>query len=159
MNPYASQLGNRDPLEVIAETPMKLHSLADRLGSKGMERPWAPGKWTGRQILCHLADCELIFGARFRQTIAEDHHTIQPFDQDKFANNYAGYKTETALAAFSAVRNWNLAFIRQLGPDEFSKPVTHPERGRMTFKMLVETMAGHDLNHLRQIEALAQGSR
>jgi uncharacterized damage-inducible protein DinB len=158
MNPYASQLGNRDPLEVIAATPKKLQFLADQLGPKRIEQPWARGKWSGRQILCHLADCELVFAFRFRQTIAEDHHVIQPFDQDRYAASYSAYKADAALAAFSAVRNWNLAFVRQLSPEMFSKAVTHPERGAMTFKTLVETMAGHDLNHLRQIETLAQNS-
>jgi hypothetical protein len=36
-----------------------------------------------------------------------------------------------------------------------SKPVTHPERGQMTFQVLIETMAGHDLNHLKQFESIA----
>jgi hypothetical protein len=38
---------------------------------------------------------------------------------------------------------------------ELSKPLTHPERGTMTFQVLIETMAGHDLNHLGQMEAIA----
>jgi DinB superfamily len=59
-----------------------------------------------------------------------------------------------ALAAFSAVRQWNLAFIGGLKPADFDKPLNHPERGDMTLQVVVETMAGHDLNHLRQVEAL-----
>jgi len=45
--------------------------------------------------------------------------------------------------------------LKNVPPATFSKPVTHPERGTMTFKVLLETMAGHDLNHLRQLEAIA----
>jgi hypothetical protein len=59
-----------------------------------------------------------------------------------------------ALAAFSAVRQWNLAFIKGLKPVDFNKPLNHPERGDMTLQVVVETMAGHDLNHLRQVEAI-----
>jgi hypothetical protein len=36
-----------------------------------------------------------------------------------------------------------------------NKPVTHPERGTMTFQTIVETMAGHDLNHLAQLKKIA----
>ena len=89
-----------------------------------------------------------------RQALAEDHHVIQPFDQDSWAKNYAAYDLPEALEAFKSFRHWNLKLINAQPPAAFDKPVTHPERGAMTFRTLVETMAGHDLNHLRQIEAL-----
>ena len=88
-----------------------------------------------------------------RQTLAEDHHVIQPFDQDSWARNYNAYDAESAVALFTAVRQWNLMLIRSLDAAVFSKPVSHPERGQMTFQTLVETMGGHDRNHLLQLEA------
>jgi len=63
-----------------------------------------------------------------------------------------------ALAVFSAVRGWNLALLDAVSPEEFSKTLNHPERGDMTFQTVVETMGGHDLNHLRQLEAIASQS-
>ncbi len=154
-NPYTSFLGSRDPLGVIAASPGQLTTLLLPLGSDGVERSLAPGKWSARQILCHLADCEVVFAFRLRQTLAEDHHVIQPFDQDKWAATYGAYDVPSALAVFSAVRRWNLALIRAVPPGTFSKRVTHPERGEMNFRFIVETMAGHDLNHIKQIEAIA----
>jgi len=59
------------------------------------------------------------------------------------------------LATFSAVRAWNVAFLRSVLPDAYDRPVTHPERGEMTFRTLVETMGGHDLNHVKQIASIA----
>jgi hypothetical protein len=53
------------------------------------------------------------------------------------------------------VRHWNLALLETIPPEAFSKKLTHPERGEMTFQVLVETMAGHDLNHLQQIRSIA----
>jgi hypothetical protein len=156
MNPYAKYLDGREPMAVLADTPGLLRLLLDAGGSAVAERALAPGKWTVRQILCHLADTELAFAFRLRQAAAEPHHVIQPFDQDAWALNYGAFDSYAALAAFAAVRNWNLALIGTLPAATFSKPVTHPERGRMTFQVLVETMAGHDLNHLGQIERIAQ---
>ncbi len=155
MNPYASYLGDQDPLKVIAATAKQLERLTETLGPEGLQRALAPGKWSAREILCHLADCELVFAFRLRQTLAEDHYVIQPFDQDQWASKYGAYEASAALAVFSSTRQWNLAFIRAAGPAALSKPVRHPERGEMTFQVLVETMAGHDLNHLRQLEAIA----
>jgi hypothetical protein len=53
------------------------------------------------------------------------------------------------------VREWNLALIRAASPADLAKAVTHPERGTMTFQTIVETMAGHDRNHMKQMEAIA----
>ena len=155
MNPYASHLGQRKPLEVITQTSGRLESLLETIGPERAERAPAPGKWCAREILCHLADCETVFAFRLRQTLAEDHHIIQPFDQDKWAAQYRAFDTQAALAVFRIVRNWNLALLRSVAPSALDKPVNHPERGDMTFQVLIETMAGHDLNHIRQIEAIA----
>jgi uncharacterized damage-inducible protein DinB len=156
MNPYASYLGEKAPLSVIAETPQRLQSLLTKIGVDRSGQSPAPGKWSAREILCHLADCELVFAFRLRQTLAEPHHVIQPFDQDDWAKMYGAYDAPTALAVFSSTRKWNLALIRAVPDADYSKPVTHPERGAMTFGVVVETMAGHDINHIRQIEAIAQ---
>lgn len=155
MNPYASQLGGRDARGTISETPEELAQLVQRLGPDGLQRPLAPGKWSPREILCHLADTEIAFAFRLRQALAEPHHTIQPFDQDAWAWNYAQLDGNAALATFAALRRWNVALIESAPQEAYSKEVTHPERGTMTFQTLVETMAGHDLNHLRQLEKLA----
>jgi hypothetical protein len=80
---------------------------------------------------------------------------MQPFDQDRWAANYAAYDAGAALAVFSAVRAWNLALLRSLPAEAFARKVSHPERGEMTFQTIVETMGGHDLNHLKQLERIA----
>jgi hypothetical protein len=154
-NPYAPNLGNRNPQEVIASTPARLETLFNKLGAKGAEQSLAPGKWSARQILCHLADCEMVFGFRLRQALAEENHVIQPFDQDQWAKNYATLETRAALAVFSSVRNWNLALLRTATPQMLAKKLSHPERGEMTFQTIIETMGGHDLNHLTQLETIA----
>jgi hypothetical protein len=155
VNPYAIFLNGRDPRDVIAETPTKLSALAGRLGADGVERSLAPGKWSVRQILCHLADCEIVFAFRLRQALAEPNHVIQPFDQDQWSKPYASLEAGAALDVFSAVRRWNLALLETASPEDFVKRLSHPERGEMTFQTVVETMGGHDLNHLGQIETIA----
>lgn len=153
-NPYAAQLGKQDPLTVLSDTPRRLRAFHELLGHAGLDQPWAPGKWTGTQIFCHLADCEIAFGFRYRQALAEPHHMVQPFDQDGWAKQYP-LSPELALQTFSALREWNLSLLRNATEHDLEKPVAHPERGQMTFRNLIETAAGHDLNHLQQLEKLA----
>ena len=154
LNPYASHLGSCNAREVIAETPTRLYQLIANLGTRANEAP-APGKWSAREIACHLADCEVVFAFRLRQAIAEDGHVVQPFDQDKWAKNYASYDTGLALRVFSTLRGWNITFLSTVTEQQIEKKFTHPERGEMTFRVLIETMAGHDLNHLKQVEAIS----
>ena len=154
LNPYATHLGTREARDVIETTALELHRLAGRIGPSRMTVA-PPGKWSARDLLCHLADSEIVFAFRLRQALAEDHHVIQPFDQDRWARTYANADANAALATFEAVRNWNVALLKTLRPEQFEKRLTHPERGEMTFQTVVETMAGHDLNHLKQLEAIA----
>jgi hypothetical protein len=156
LNPYAKFLDGR-PLEAILSATS--HEIANKLQMIGPEKssePPAPGKWSPAEIVCHLADCEIAFAFRLRQTLAEDHHVLQPFDQEKWAAPYPGIAARDALAAFTALRTWNLKLIAKMLPGSASKPVTHPERGSMTFQTIVETMAGHDLNHLEQLKRMAK---
>ncbi|MBZ5525266.1 MAG: DinB family protein [Acidobacteriia bacterium] len=155
LNPYASYLGNANPVEVIGSTPGRLAGLAQKLGKERVGKSPAPGKWSPREIFCHLADCEIVFAYRLRQTLAEPNHVIQPFDQELWAKNYAAYDADSALALFSAARRWNLAMINSVPKADHAKTVTHPERGTMTFATIFETIAGHDINHLQQLEKIA----
>jgi hypothetical protein len=154
-NPYDRFLDGR-PLEaILATTPAEIADLLKAIGPEKVSTSPAPGKWSAAEIVCHLADCELVFGFRLRQTLAEDAPTVQPFDQDKWAATYAGIPAAQALEVFSAMRGWNRLLIGAALPEAAERVVTHPERGAMTFKTLVETMAGHDLNHLAQLRRLA----
>ena len=155
MNPYASYLGDKNPSEVIAATPGKIAAILGNLSAEQVNRTPAPGKWSIREILCHLADCEMVFAFRIRQTLAEPHHVVQPFDQDYWAKPYAVYTAQAALSTFTAVREWNVSLVRSLAAEDFARPMTHPERGTMTLQTVVETMGGHDINHLQQIEGIA----
>jgi hypothetical protein len=151
-NPYASHLGNQDPMRVLAETPARLQQLAASLRGQ-INTPRAPGKWSPREILCHLADCEIDDAVRYRRALADDNYIIQPFNQERWAKSYEVYTAKHAIQLFTVVREWNLALLRSLTVDQLARAVTHPERGTMLLKTMIETAAGHDLNHLTQLEA------
>lgn len=155
LNPYAKFLDDRPLTTILSGTSHEIANKLQMIGPERISEPPAPGKWSPAEIVCHLADCEIAFGFRLRQTLAEDHHVLQPFDQEKWAAPYEGIPAKDALAAFSALRQWNLQLIANALPTSGSKPVTHPERGTMTFQTIVETMAGHDLNHLAQLKRIA----
>jgi len=155
LNPYDKFLDGR-PLDIIlSESPDAIASLLQAIGPAKTATSPAPGKWSPVEIVAHLADCEIAFGFRLRQTLAEENHVMQPFDQDKWAGHYGGVNADDALATFTALRRWNLPLIAKALPASANRAVTHPERGTMTFLTIVETMAGHDLNHIGQLARIA----
>ena len=154
-NPYDKFLDGRPVDEILASTADKIAEYLEVIGHGRTAVAPAPGKWSAAEIVSHLADCEIVFGFRLRQTLAEDEPTIQPFDQEKWAKTYPGVPARLALETFTELRKWNLHLIRAAMPAAAGKKMTHPERGTLTFATVVETMAGHDLNHLGQLECIA----
>jgi len=151
-HPYAQILGDRDPIEVLTATQQSVPALAQMLGPEGMKRTYAPGKWTAAQVLAHLADCEIAFGFRIRQIVSEPELPIQPFDQDRWAQHYAGMDGLEAARVFEVLRAWNLSLFELLGSSDLEKAADHPERGRETADTVIRIMAGHTLHHLAQLE-------
>src|ERR1700722_19369573 len=149
-NPYAYAAEGHDPLKVLAETLAKLEKVFAASTAEQLEARPAPGKWNVREVLAHLADCEIAFSFRLRQTRGGE-QAIQPFDQDAWARAYSSYSAAQAVKTFAALRAWNVAFLSTLSEDEKQLPAHHPERGDLTLWTIVETMAGHDRHHLAKM--------
>src|ERR1700677_1335601 len=125
VNPYDKFLDGRSLEAILPATAGEVGALSPGLGAGGRRGP--------AQIVAHLADCGLVFAFRLRQTLAEDAPLIQPFDQDKWAATYTGVPANQALEVFTAMRGWNLRLIGLSLPHAAARPLTHPERGTMTF--------------------------
>ncbi len=152
--PYVHLLEDRDPAEVMRETSARLSDLLKLLTAEQIEHKPGPKRWSVREILCHLADCEVAWAWRLRFIYGADNPTLQPFEQDPWARAYdgVGYTTTAARATWTAIRAWNLALIEGLSEDEKRRPATHPELGPVTLWNIVEIVAGHDLHHLNSLE-------
>ena len=154
-------LGGQHPLRVQGATPQKIKRLIRRLTPAEMRRRPAKGKWSIAEILAHLADTELVGGYRMRTILSKSGTPIQAFDQDDWARDgqYARRDPRHSLAVFKTLREANLRLLKSLSPKKWSNYGNHAERGKETIRRVVEMFAGHDLNHLKQIEAQAKRKR
>ena len=159
MNPYQASLGAQDPVVALAETPERIRELIGRMGRADFTRPLAPGKWNAREILVHLAHTEMAFGFRVRLALSIDSYVVQPFDQEAFMAREPLVEAPAALAAYYAMRHWNLPLFRSLDAAERAKSLHHPERGPMTIADVLGWLAGHELHHLPQLEQIASQTR
>jgi hypothetical protein len=118
----------------------------------------APGKWSIRQIVAHLADAELASAHRFRQVIAEDNPTLVAFDQDAWARNldYARRKPKQSLETFRRIRAENYDLLKGLPETAFERAGNHTENGPMTLLRLLEGYAGHAESHARQLQEIRE---
>jgi hypothetical protein len=157
MNPYAKHLEGRDPLTVAAATPAKIIALIRGLGPRQLSKRPAPGKWSIREIISHLADTEMVMCCRARWIAFEEKPTLVPFDQDKWAAGRSREKEPLAetMERFRLLRKSQVRLFRAVPKQEFGRTGFHPERGAVTLQEQLETLAGHDVNHLLQIQRLA----
>ena len=116
----------------------------------------APGKWSIRLLIAHLADSEMVGAQRFRQVIAEDNPPLGAFDQDAWARNldYARKQPKQSLESFRRVRAENYELLKSLPESAFERTGVHAERGPLTLRQLLEIYAGHAESHARQMQAI-----
>jgi hypothetical protein len=151
----------KDPLRLQQAAPRKFAALAKRLNKKQLARRPAPGKWSIGEILAHMADAELVIGYRLRLILAANRTAIQAFDQDVWAETF-GYSRrdpKISLEMFRALRENNLRLLSSVSRQLWKNYGEHSERGKETVEHIVKMIAGHDLNHLQQVEKIVKQSR
>jgi uncharacterized damage-inducible protein DinB len=151
----------KDPLRVQRDTPKKLQKLVKPLSKQQLTRRPEPGKWSITEILAHLADTELVGGWRMRLILGNNGVAIQAFDQDVWAEtlDYVRRDPKLSLSTFCVLREANLAMLKSLPKNLWENYGMHQERGKETIAHVVRMFAGHDLNHLAQVEGIRKDSR
>jgi hypothetical protein len=152
-------LGNivgQDGIKVQSSTAKKLDRLTKNVPSAKLHKRPAPDKWSVTEILAHLADAEIVLAWRLRSILGSPGTSIQAFDQDAWvaAGRYGQRDPRKCLEQFRVVREANLALLKSLSPDQWKHFGMHAERGQETIEHITRMMAGHDINHLRQIEGI-----
>lgn len=153
--PYSNELGDRDPVAALRDTPDRIRALAGQWSPAQFERTYAPGKWSGRQILIHLAQTELALGNRARMALSTPNYVAQSFDQDKWIARDKSLSGREALDVFLALGTMNRGLFGSLTPAEREIALSHPEYGALTVDWIIHQMAGHQIHHLKQLDDIA----
>lgn len=156
---YREAIGDDDPYLAMFEAPQKLRKLLKGLTEKQLSRRPAPGKWSIKEIVAHLADGEVILGSRYRFIAAHDKPAIAGYDQDLFVEmlGVENATTEDLLDDFEMARMVNVGLLTRLPDEAFGRVGVHSERGEETIDTIVMLYAGHDRVHLTQVETIRTG--
>lgn len=129
------------------------------LGEGDLARVYAPGKWSVRFILHHLADSETVLYDRVRRVLSEPRQVLWVFDQDAWARglDYASVPLELSAQVYRSVRGALIYYAglhyEKNGHLEFVHSVT----GVRTLKEELEKVASHNEHHLSQIRLALRG--
>lgn len=150
-------LGDKDPLKVLGESPVKLMRWIQEHG----DLDWTAGpegRWSPVQIVTHLLDVEWTFGFRIRTILFDERPKLAVMDQDRWVAGQEDHDVGAGarIGEFCQVREVNLRLWRRLGDDDLSRVGFHEDAGvELSLRTLRGIQAGHDLWHLRAIrEAL-----
>jgi len=150
-----------DPMKVQAATPKKLARLIKDIPAGKLRKRPAPGKWSVAEILAHLADVEIVVGWRMRSILGDPGTAVQAYDQNAWltAGHYEKRDPRKSIELQRAVREANLALLKTLDPAQWKQFGQHAERGQESIEHIVRMVAGHDLNHIQQVERILKPAR
>lgn len=148
----------QDALKVQGKTATKLKKAIQGLTPKQLKWRPDPARWSIAEIIAHLADAEIVASWRMRSVIGENGITIQPFDQDAWASafEYRERDAKRSLQVFRVLRENNLLMLKEIPRETWENYGMHLERGKESIAHLARMFAGHDTNHVLQVERLAK---
>src|SRR6185295_6512616 len=144
----------KDGYRVVAE------ALAGATAEDLDARP-APGKWTAREVVHHLADSEMTSAIRLRLLLAVDNPSIAGYDQEAFARRlYYDRPIEASVEAFKSARRTTAEILARLTDAEWSRQGMHSElHGPYTVERWLEIYACHAHDHATQIKVARSAAR
>ena len=156
--PSGGPLGpdTRAPLiERIRRLPARARAAAAGLDDAALDTPYRQDGWTPRQILHHIADSHVNSIVRFKLALTEDHPTVKPYAQARWAE-LADSRLPTApsLALLDGLHARWVVLLESLSDDQWARTVEHPEIGSISLDFLLEMYAWHGDHHCTQVEHL-----
>jgi DinB superfamily len=146
----------REPIAVQAATAATLDQLIAGVSTADLRKRPAPDRWSVSEILAHLADAEIVIGYRLRLILGSPGTAIVAYDQDRWAasGHYGVREPRQSVELLRVNRAANLALLESLDAEQWAHYGVHSARGQESIEDVVRMTAGHDLNHLRQIEQI-----
>jgi uncharacterized damage-inducible protein DinB len=146
----------QDPIKVQSTANKKLAGLIKGVSTAKLRKRPVPEKWSVAEILAHLADAEIVIAWRMRSILGAPGTPVQAFDQNAWVSSghYEKRDPRKSLEQHRVLREANLALLKSLSPEQWKHYGQHAERGQESIEHIVAMIAGHDVNHIKQIERI-----
>lgn len=143
-----------DLISAFAAGPEKLRSLTRSLSDAQLDAVPIAGKWSIRQVICHLVDADLEYCQRIKRVLVEDNPTLQELVPDAFAAalHYSARNVADELDLLEATRLHMAAILKATDVEDFQRTGVHSAEGPMTLETLLERITGHIDHHVAFID-------
>ncbi len=147
----------RSYISDISSFPGRLKHEVQNLTNEQLDTPYRPDGWTIRQVVNHCADSHMNALIRLKLGLTEDHPTIKPYLEDRWAELADGKLTpiEPALKILEGVHERWTILLNNMKKEEFKRKFIHPEH-ESPFQLDENTAlyAWHCNHHLAHITTL-----
>ncbi len=136
-------------INLIAAAPDNIARVVKGMTPTQLETPYRPGGWTGAQVVHHMADSHANAYIRTRFALVEDNFTVKPYDENVWAELIDAKNADVApsVSMLQGLHARWATLLRTLTPEQFQRPLLHPERGPMTIHNLIQLYAWHGSHH------------
>jgi hypothetical protein len=146
-----------EAIAAIAELPAKMREAVRGLSDAQLDTPYRPGGWTVRQVVHHVPDSHMNAFVRLKLALTEDNPTVKPYDEKAFADlPDQRLPIEPSLSLLDGLHARWVTVLRALTPEQFVRPLYHPEIGPITIDYLVQTYGWHSRHHVAHITRLRE---
>ena len=155
-NPDVTADSRRRCIAAIREAPAALRAAVRGLSEFQLETPYRDGGWTVRQVVHHVPESHMNAFTRFKLALTETNPTIKPYDEDAWVKlgDIARTPVETSVVLLEALHQRWVALLEVMGPDDFTRPLVHPDIGPVTLDRMLQLYAWHGRHHVAHVTAL-----
>ena len=144
-------------IDQIAAAPDAIATIVERMTSAQLQTPYRPDGWTAAQVVHHVADSHINAYIRTRFALVEDNFTVQPYDENVWATlvDAKGIDVSPSSSILRGLPARWATLLRTLTPEQFQRPLLHPERGPMTLHNLIQLYAWHGRHHAGHLRSIS----
>jgi len=142
----------------IAEAPARMRKAIGGLTDSQLDTPYREGGWTVRQVVHHVPDSHVNAYTRFKLALTEEHPTIRPYDEAKWAELSDSRDTplETSLTLLESLHDRWTRLLRAMSADDYRRTLNHPDSGVMSLDTVLGLYAWHGRHHVAHITSLRE---
>ncbi|HEV7231939.1 MAG TPA: DinB family protein [Bacteroidia bacterium] len=152
--PYIKLIPGDTVLRALESQMLELQALVSDLPTEKEDYAYAPGKWTIKEVIGHLIDCERVFGYRVLRFARGDSQALPGFNEKEYvpAGKFNKRSFYDLAHEFSVLREANIILVKNLDEEALSRKGNADNRD-VTVRALVYSIAGHSAHHVRTIKS------